>query len=90
MVSSQQYTAGTAPSLIAVAPSTGAAGPAGWFYLTNGSGGAVYLGASGVNSSNGAQVPASSTLSGYLFSGDQLYACTAASTSSLGVLLTGA
>lgn len=89
MAASAQYTVGTTPVLLASAPSNAYPGAVGWFYLTNGSGAAIFLGASGVTSSNGAQVAASTTLTGLLFPGDAVYACTASSTSTVGVLQTG-
>ena len=88
MIRSDQYTVGTAPSLLAqVSPVT--ASPAGWFYLTVGTATSVYLGGPNVTSSNGAQVAASATLSGYLFSGDHLYACTTSGSVTAGVLQSG-
>jgi hypothetical protein len=90
MAASAQYTIGTSATLIASAAQVAVAGPGGWWYLTNGSGGAIYLGGPNVSSTNGAQVAASTTLSGYLFAGDALYAVTATGTSTVGVLQTGA
>lgn len=90
MAGSAQYTITTAPQVIVAAPAgVTVPGPVGWFYITNGSGTAIYLGGPSVSSSNGAQLPASTTLSGYLFQGDQVYAATASSTSTVGVLTTG-
>jgi hypothetical protein len=87
---SAQYTVGAStPALIASAPAGGGTGPVGWFYFTNGSG-VIYLGGSGVTSANGAQLAASTTLTGWLFPGDSIYAITASSTSAVGVLQTGA
>jgi hypothetical protein len=87
---SAQFTVGTTPTLIAAAPGgVTVPGPVGWFSLVNGSG-AIYLGGPNVTSANGAQVAASGTLSGWLFQGDQVWACTATSTSTVGVLITGA
>lgn len=66
-------------------------GPTGWFYLSNASGGTtVYLGGAGVTPSNGALVATSGTFTGYLFPGDQVYAVTSSSTSTVTVLQTGA
>lgn len=89
-MASAQYTAGTVPTLILSAPQVAAGGgPAGWFYLTNGTGGTIYTGGSAVTSSNGASVAASTTLTGFLFAGDAVYVCTAAGTSTVGVLQNG-
>jgi hypothetical protein len=90
MAYSNQYTAGTVPTLLIAAAAVAAAGPVGWWYLTNGSGGTIYLGGPNVSSANGASVAASTTLTGFTFAGDQIYACTASGTSSVGVLQTGA
>jgi hypothetical protein len=88
---SAQWTIGTVPTLIMSAPADIARGPAGWFFVTNGSGGAVYLGGgTATSASNGAAVAASSTLTGYLFPSDNIYAVTASGTSVMGVLITGA
>ena len=90
MAGSQQYAVGTAPTLLASCPSTVTPGPLGWFYFTNGTAATVYLGGgTGVTSSNGASLAASTTLTGYLFAGDNLYAVTASGTSTVGVLQTG-
>jgi hypothetical protein len=89
VIRSDQYTIGTAASLLAASSPGVIAAPSGWFYITNGSGATIYLGAAGVTSSNGASVATSATLTGYLFPGDKLYACTASSTSAVGVLQSG-
>lgn len=89
MAFSNQYAVGTAPALIVTAPPGLQAGPSGAFYLANGNI-AVFLGASGVSSANGAQVASAGTFTSQLFPGDQIYACTASGTSTLGVLVTGA
>jgi hypothetical protein len=86
---SAQYALGTAATLVASAPASLFPGPAGWFYAVAGTA-AVYLGAPGLTSSNGAPVSAGGTVSGYLFPGDQVYALTASGTSTLAVLQTGA
>jgi hypothetical protein len=90
MAYSNQYTAGTAPTLIIAAPAVAAAGPVGWWCLANGSGGTVYIGGPNVSSANGAAVAASTTLTGFTFSGDRVYVATASGTSTVGVLQTGA
>jgi hypothetical protein len=88
---SAQFTVGTAASMIVGAPAgVTVPGPVGWFYITNGSGGIIYLGSPGVSSSNGAAVAASATQSGWLFQGDAIWACTSTGTSTVGVLVTGA
>jgi predicted phage tail protein len=87
---SAQFAIGTAASLVMVAPASSAAGATGWFYAVAGTAASVYLGASGVTSSNGAALAAGGTLSGFLFPGDQVYALTASGTSTLAVLQTGA
>jgi len=86
---SAQYTAGTAPVLVAAAAARMTAGPAGWFYLTNGTGATIYAGGPGVSSSNAPAVATSGSLSGYLFSGDQVYVVTDSGTSVVSVLQTG-
>jgi hypothetical protein len=90
VAASDQYAVGTVPALLASAPAIAYPGPAGWFYITVGTATSVYLGGSVVTTSNGAQAGAGSTLTGYLFSGDQVYAVTAAGTVTVGVLQTGA
>jgi hypothetical protein len=87
-MASGQYTAGTAATLILAAAQAAAAGPAGWFYLSNGSS-IVYLGGPEVTSANGAPVAASGTLTGFLFPGDAIYVATGSGTSTVGVLQTG-
>ncbi len=89
MAASAQYAVGTAPTLLAAAPAGVTAGPVGWSYLSNGSGGTVYLGGPNVTSSNGAPLAASTTLPAFLFAGDSVYGCTASGTSTVGVLQTG-
>jgi len=92
MAGSAQYTAGASTAvLVAAAPVSQTPGPVGWFYFANGSGSiVVYLGGPGVTASNGAAVAANGTFSGYLFSGDQIYAIAASSTAAVSVLQTGA
>ena len=91
MAGSQQYTTSTTAQLIASAPAEAAdeAGPMSWVYLTNGSGGSCYLGGAGLTTSNGASVAASTTWTGFLFPGDQLYVIQNSGSSALGVLQTG-
>jgi hypothetical protein len=56
-------------------------------YLINGTGAAVFLGASAVTSSTGAALPASTSLLVELDAGDALYAiCAAATSTTLSVL----
>jgi hypothetical protein len=88
MIRSDQLVIGTVASILAASTPTGIAGPSGWFYMVNGATG-IYLGASHVGTANGLAVAAAGTLSGYLFSGDQLYACTAGTTSSVSILQSG-
>lgn len=88
MAGSDQVTVGTSPVLLAAAPAASVPGPIGWFYIVNGSS-ALYLGGPNVSSTNGAQVAASGTLSGWLFSGDALYGVLATGSETVGVLTTG-
>jgi hypothetical protein len=92
VAASQQYTTTSSAQLIASAPAEQAVvpGPTGWVYLTNGSGGSLYLGGPNVSSSNGAAVAASATWSGWLFPGDSLYVIQDSASSVIGVLQTGA
>lgn len=89
MAASAQYTAGTVATLVVAAPPRGVACPVGWWYLTNGTGATIYLGGVNVTSSNGAQVAASATLTGFVFGSDSIYACTGSGTSTVGVLQAG-
>lgn len=91
MASSAQYSVGASAQVIAAAPAEAGdnAGPAGWVYLSNGSGGSIYLGGPNVSSANGASVAASATWTGFLFPGDQLYAVQNSGASTVGVLTTG-
>jgi hypothetical protein len=88
LIRSDQLVIGTAASILAASTPTGIAGPSGWFYLVNGVT-PIYLGASHVSSTNGMALGSASSLSGYLFSGDQLYACTSGTTSTVSVLQSG-
>lgn len=88
-VGSNQYTVSTAAVLVAAVPaSQGSSGAVSSVYLANTGAVTVYLGGVNVSSSNGAAVAANGTLTLSLFSGDQLYAVTASSSSTLTVLQT--
>jgi hypothetical protein len=93
---SEQYSVtSSAAVLVAAAPGSGVPqsaipGPVGWFYLSNSSSGAIYIGGANVSSANGALVAASGTFSGFLFSGDAIYAIASSTTSAVTVLQTGA
>jgi hypothetical protein len=92
---SQQYSVtSTTAVLLASAPGSGSPntinpGPVGWFYLANSSAGSVYVGGSNVTTSNGALVAASGTFTGFLFTGDAIYAIASSTTSTVSVLQTG-
>lgn len=96
MAGSQQFSVTSATAVpVASAPGSGVPqatipGPVGWFYLANSSSGAIYIGGANVSSSNGALVAASGTFSGFLFSGDTIYAIASSTTSTVSVLQTGA
>lgn len=92
MTGSNQYTIGTAPTLLASAPLVSPPGPVGWFVVTNGGANPIYLiGGTANTAALGAAVAAGAVQSGWLFRGDQLWAVTSSSTSTpVGVLQTGA
>ena len=87
MIRSDQVPVGTTASLLAQASPVLNA-PAGWFSVTSGTI-AMYLGGPKVTSTNGAQVAANASLTGWLFGGDQLYAITASGSATAAVLQTG-
>ena len=93
MASSNQITVGigTLPvQLAAASPLPPAQGPCGWFSFANGTGGAVYVGASvNLGTASGYLMGTSTTLTGYLFPGDQLYGYSTG-TSTVAALVTGA
>jgi hypothetical protein len=74
--------------LLAQAPVSSASGPVASVLISNGSGAAIYLGGAGVTSSNGSVLAASTAVTLWLFPGDAVYAITASSTSTVGVLQT--
>lgn len=92
MAGSNQYTCGTVPTLLAAAPVSASPGPVGWFAIANGGTTSVTLGGGTAASTfQGVPVAAGGSLSGFLFSGDQVFGATAAGTAtSVGVLQTGA
>jgi hypothetical protein len=71
---SGQHVITATPALILAAAPRTRSGPTAWFSVTVTAGGPVYLGGSGVTSSNGAALAAGGTLVGSLFPGDQVYA----------------
>lgn len=78
-----------APVLLASAPQSGATGPVGSVFISNGTGAAVFLGGANVTSSTGATLAVSTAITLSLFPGDAIYAITAAATSStVGVIQT--
>jgi len=88
-VGSNQVTVGSStPVLLAQAAVSFAPGPVASVLISNGSGAAIFLGGSGVTASNGSQLAASTAITLWLFPGDSLYAVTASSTSTVGVLQT--
>ena len=89
MAMSRPVTVGTAPTLLMQAPPGTSAGPSAWFYVQNGSA-AIYLGGAAVTSSNSPSIDSAATLTGSLFPGDLVYACSASGTSVTTVLMTGA
>ena len=101
MAGANQVSVGTAPTLLVSAPGVGVGpagvGPVGWFQLFNGTAATVYLnGGTLVSSSNGyplgtsATTVAPNTLTGWLFSSDQVWGVTSAGTSTVYVIMTGA
>ena len=92
MAGSSQYTIGTTPTLLVTAPSIAYPGPVGWFAMTNGGSTPVILaGGTKATTFAGASVAAGGTLTGEVFSGDQIYGMTTAGSAvSFGVLMTGA
>lgn len=78
MLTSQALSIGTAASRVAVAGSSPL-----HLDLHNESGHAVYLGQAGVTSSTGFHLDSHEHLQMTLFSGNELYACTAANTATL-------
>ena len=92
MAGSNQYTCGTVPTLLAAAPASASPGIVGWFYLANGGTTAVILaGGTAASSFLGPSVASGGSISGFLFSGDQVYGATTAGTAtSVSVLQTGA
>ena len=88
--SAQATGTSSAAVLLAAAPATLTPGQAGWAFVSNGSGGKIWLGGPGVTSSNGAGLAASATLPVPLFPGDQVYAIADSASSVVGVLQTGA
>jgi hypothetical protein len=92
MAGSNQYTCGTAPTLLASAPPVSPPGPVGWFLVTNGGTTPIYLmGGTANPAALGPTVAAGANQSGWLFRGDNLYAVTQGGTAtSVGVLQTGA
>lgn len=90
MVGSGQFTVTSATAvLVAAAPGSVSASQIGWAFVSNGSGGKIWLGGLGVTSANGAGLAASTTLSIPLFGGDQVYAIADSASSTVGVLATG-
>jgi len=94
MASSYQITVGigTLPVQLINCPQTSPArGPAAWFTLANGTGGAVYVGgaATGLGTLSGYLMGTSTSLTGYVFPGDQIYGYTTGTTV-VSALVTGA
>lgn len=91
MAGSNQYTVGTAPTLLASAPPVSPPGPVGWFLISNGGTAPIYLlGGTSSTASLGASVAAGVSQSGWLFRGDNIWAITqSGSSTSVGVLQTG-
>ncbi len=88
-VGSYQVTVGSSTAvLLAQAPNSVGPGPVGSVFISNGSGAAIFIGGAHVTSSNGASLAASTAITLWLFPGDALYAVTASSTSSVGVIQT--
>lgn len=92
MAGAQQYSVTTAAQLLAAAPASSAPGPVGWFTVSNGSTAqTVYLnGGTAVSSTNGYAIATSSSLSGWLYPGDNIYGIAGAGTATVSVLVTGA
>lgn len=93
MAGSNQYVVGTAASaatLLAAAPNTVTAGPAGWFSIVNGGTIIYYGGGTAVTQNSGVPLAANATLTGFLFPGDQIYAVTISGSSTVSVFQAGA
>jgi hypothetical protein len=91
MAGAAQYSpgAGTAVSIVS-APASVVPGAVGWWSVNNGGTVTCYLGGSGVSTTNGYPVIVNATTSGYVFSGDNLFAVSASGTGQLNVLQMGA
>lgn len=87
-VGSSQTTVGTDAVLLAQAPGSGGPGPVGSVLISNGAGDDIYLGGSGVTTSNGSLLAASTAVTLWLFPGDAIYAVAATDSSDVGTLQT--
>lgn len=87
-VGSYQVTVGSSTAVLLAQAPAGGSGPVASVFISNGSGAAIFLGGAHVTSSNGASLAASTAITLWLFPGDALYAITASSTSSVGVIQT--
>jgi hypothetical protein len=91
MAGSGQVTVTSAAAvLLAAVPPAVTPGQQGWAWLSNGSGGKIWVGGPGVTAGNGAGLAASTALSVPLFPGDQVYGIADSATSVVGILQTGA
>ena len=90
-MASSQVSVGTAPTLLASAPPSAAPGPAGWFSIANGgTAGTVYVGGSGVTSSNGYPVIPAAAFPGYLWPGDSVFGVVVSGSGTVCVFQAGA